>query len=81
MNNLKAGFARRVINPKMGIDVAGYFKVRKAEGILDDLYCNVLALSAKNDKALIITVDNLGIKKNVLDRLRGALSKGILSKL
>ena len=31
MNNLQAGFARANINPMLGIDVAGYYQVRKVQ--------------------------------------------------
>lgn len=75
MNNLKAGFGRREVNPKLGTSIVGYFKERKAGGILDDLEVNVLALSAKDVKSLIISVDNLYIRKDLTDVFRAELSK------
>ena len=44
MSKLKAGFSRVNINPMMGIPIKGYFKVRLADGILDDIEANALAL-------------------------------------
>jgi len=77
MNNLKAGFGRSCINPKMGIPVCGYFIPRTAEGILDDLEVNALALSAGNTTMLIVSVDICGIVKEILDVYRDEISKGL----
>ena len=41
---LKVGFGRANVNPPMGIDINGYFIERRAEGILDDLEVNAVAL-------------------------------------
>ena len=54
MNNLKAGFARLNINPMLGIGLSGYFKIRKSDGILDDLEAVALALEA-GDKRIPLT--------------------------
>ena len=35
MNDLKAGFARVNVTPMLGIHVAGYFKERIADGVLE----------------------------------------------
>jgi len=75
MNNLKAGFGRVCINPKMGIPIYGYYVPRYAEGILDDLEANVLALSANGKTMLIVSVDNCGIDKVILDVYRAEISK------
>ena len=75
MNNLKAGFARANINPPMGISIKGYFKPRFAEGILDDLEVNALALKAGDVAALLITVDNCGIEQELSSEFRKAASK------
>ena len=65
MNNLSAGFARVNITPMMGIGIVGYFVPRFAEGVLDDLYVNALALSAGEEKAVLLTLDNCGIGRDV----------------
>lgn len=69
-NLLKAGYAQVDITPPMGIDVAGYYKVRKAEGVLDNLYAVALAVAVNDTKAIIITVDNCGIKQSILNEYR-----------
>ncbi len=75
MNNLKAGFSRVQITPPMGIDITGYYKVRKAEGVLDDLYANVLALSAGEKTVLLCCLDIIGYRNNGCDVFRDAVSE------
>ena len=65
MNNLKAGFGRVNITPPMGIYIRGYFKPRYADGVLDELEINALALEAGGTKALLISVDHCGIEQNL----------------
>lgn len=65
MSSLRAGFARVNVNPMMGIDISGYFIERKAEGFLDDLEANALALESDGTKAVLISIDNLGIKQDI----------------
>ena len=74
-NLLKAGFAQVDITPPMGIDIAGYYKERKAEGVLDNLSAVALALAVNDKKALIITVDNCGIKQSILNEYRQNVAK------
>ncbi len=75
MSNLKAGFARVNINPPMGIFVSGYFKDRFADGILDDLEANALAISLGDTAQLLINVDIAGIKQEISAEYRERISK------
>lgn len=59
MNQLQAGFARVNVTPMLGIGIGGYFKPRYAEGILDELEINALALSCGEEKAVLISIDAL----------------------
>ena len=70
MNTLHAGFARVNINPMMGIGLAGYYVPRQAEGVLDDLQINALALRCGDQKAVLISIDHCGIVKEVLNPMR-----------
>ena len=65
MNQLSVGFARVNITPMMGIGIVGYFVPRFADGVLDDLYINALALEAGGEKAVVLTLDNCGIGRDV----------------
>ena len=65
MNKLSVGFSRVNITPMMGIGIVGYFVPRFAEGVLDELYVNALAFQAGQDKAVLLTLDNCGISREV----------------
>lgn len=75
MSKLQAGFARSIINPPMGIQVTGYYQVRIAEGVLDDLEVNALALKLGDEKALLINMDTLGISTGLAARCRKEISE------
>ncbi len=57
MNSLQAGFARVNVTPMMGIPMRGYFKVRLADGVRDELEINALALACGETKVLIMALD------------------------
>ena len=75
MSNLRVGFSRIEINPPMGISLAGYFIERKAEGILDNLEINAVALSLKDKTVLLMTIDHCGLPKVFLDNYKNEISK------
>lgn len=70
MNTLHAGFARVNITPMLGIGLAGYYTPRQADGILDELEINALALGCGNTKAVLLSIDHCGLVKKVLDPIR-----------
>ena len=72
---LQAGFARLNINPPMGVDVNGYWVRRNAEGILDDLEVNALALKNGDKTVVLITVDNVGIAHVYYEQFTKAISE------
>ncbi len=74
-NQLHAGFSRVNITPPMGIPVWGYYKVRIADGVLDELEANALALSLGETKVLLIAVDHCGLVKEVLDVFKAKISE------
>ena len=75
MSNLKVGFARSNINPPMGIPIRGYYKPRFAEGILDDIEVNVMAVECGEVKTLLITVDHCGIEQVLSSEFRKSASE------
>ncbi len=75
MNGLAAGFARVNITPAMGTPIAGYYKVRLAEQVLDELEANALALSLGETTVLLISVDHLGLRQCYLDPLRHRMAE------
>jgi len=61
MSEFKAGFARVDITPPLGIGIAGYFVKRNAEGVLDNLEANCLAVSDGEHTAILISADLISI--------------------
>ncbi len=70
MNTLKAGFGRVNITPMTGIRIEGYYKTRLAEGVLDELEINALALACGDSRAIILSIDHCGIKRVETDLFR-----------
>ena len=75
MNTLQAGFGRVNVTPMLGIDIVGYFKVRKAEAVLDELEINALALGCGETKVVLLSMDHCGIKQALADRFRRHVSE------
>ena len=57
MNALQAGFSRVNATPMMGIPIRGYFKQRLADGVLDELEINALAVACGDTKMVLMTLD------------------------
>jgi hypothetical protein len=70
MNKLFAGFGRVNVTPMMGIPIVGYFKERRAEGVLDELEINALALGCDDQKVILLSIDNCGIPQEMNDHFR-----------
>jgi len=63
MNTLSAGFGRVNVNPMMGIRLRGNGLVRPADGVLDDLEINALAVSDGARKAVLVALDNCALER------------------
>ena len=70
MNKLLAGFSRLDVTPPLGIPIVGYYKPRFAEGVLDELEVNALALAVEEKKVVLLSVDNCGFSESVADSYR-----------
>ena len=62
MNTLQVGFSRVNATPPLGIPMRGYFQVRLADGVLDELEINTLALACGETKILLMTLDACAIE-------------------
>ena len=71
----KVGFSRVDVTPPLGTELTGYFHKRYAEGVLDPLYLNALALSDGENTALIITGDFMYVLESAMSRYRGLIEK------
>ena len=67
MNTLQAGFSRVEVTPMLGIGIAGYYVPRFADGVLDPLQINALALSCGDTRVVLMSIDHCGIVKEVLN--------------
>ena len=74
MSGLRVGFSRVNITPMMGIGLVGYFVPRYADGVLDDLYINALALAEGDTKTLLLTVDHCGIERGTVADFAAAIT-------
>jgi len=70
MNTLQAGFSRVNVTPMLGIAISGYFIPRHADGVLDELEINCLALACGDAKIALMTIDNCGVATKVADAIR-----------
>lgn len=74
-NNLKVGYARVNVTPPMGVNIAGYFVKRIADGVLDELEACAVAVGDGKNTALLITIDNCTFNKVFLNEWRENISK------
>lgn len=75
MNKLHAGFGRVDVTPMLGIGIAGYFKPRYAEGVLDELEINALALACEGSKVILLSIDHCGIGREIIKEYRKHVSE------
>ncbi len=76
MNSIfKVGFSRINITPMMGIPLMGYYQVRLADGVLDDLEANAIAYELGDVRTLMISVDHCGLRKEILNPYRAKIAE------
>lgn len=72
---LKAGFSRVDITPPFGTPLAGYYEMRYADGVLDPIELNAVALNDGERTVVIITADVLLVRMAVCDQLRALIAE------
>lgn len=72
---LKAGFAKLDVTPPLGVPLAGYYRYRYADGILDPIELIALAASDGEKTVLFITADFLGMLEQWATKIREMISK------
>lgn len=75
MNKLKVGFARTDITPPLGIQVDGYAIVRIADGVLDPLEINAIAMGSGETTVLFESFDVSGIGMETVAVIKKEISK------
>ncbi len=72
---LQAGFARVDITPPFGNDLSGYYERRLADGTLDPLYLNAVALTVGDETVLLMAADYIGIRMDHCAKIRAMISE------
>jgi len=72
---LTAGFARVDITPPFGNDLSGYYERRLADGTLDPLYLNAVALTVGEETVILMAADYIGITMDHNARIRELISE------
>ncbi len=70
----KAGFARVDATPPLGIPLVGYFSHRVADGVLDPLVVECVAVSDGTNSALIYSVDDLHLTNPFFEKAFPAIT-------
>ncbi|MBQ2743084.1 MAG: hypothetical protein IJF32_09795, partial [Oscillospiraceae bacterium] len=71
---LKAGFARGEITPPLGVSVQGYFEPRTAKGVLDPLLATAVAFDDGEKRAVVMSIDVIGMNMEFMSLLRPAVA-------
>ncbi len=71
----RAGAARVIINPPVGVNMAGYYNFRACEGVLDDIHASALVLDDGTSRAALVTLDLIGSPREMVEAIRDAVEK------
>ena len=66
----RVGGARVVINPPRGTPLAGYYRARQSEDVLDDIYAKAMVLESAGTKAAFVVCDLLSLPRPVIAQTR-----------
>lgn len=67
---LRAGAAAVVITPPQGTPMAGYYSIREADGVHDDLFAKALVLESGGSKAALVVLDLISTTRDVVEEAR-----------
>lgn len=71
----QVGFARVDVTPPLGTPLTGYFYKRLADGVLDPIELNALAVTSGDDTVVIITGDFMSTPLEAMTRYRTLVSE------
>ena len=71
----RSGFAKEIITPPRGADLAGYFDHRYNQGVLDDLFVRVTLFDDGRNLSGIVSYDLCFITAELLNTIREAVQK------
>ncbi len=71
---LRCGIHESNITPALGSEMPGYFELRKADGVKDELFSEAVYFENGDEKAVIISNDVIQLPMESCDRARAAVS-------
>jgi len=74
-NKLLAGAYEVDITPPLGVDLAGYFNVRKADSILANLHAKAVVLKDEVTELAVVSCDLCVIPKEMVTKIRSLASQ------
>jgi hypothetical protein len=74
-NELRVGAAAVSITPPAGTPLAGYYRKRFSEGVLDDLYSKAVVVERDGVKAAIVVCDILTLPRRIIVSARGLIEQ------
>ena len=69
-DDLRAGAAAVKITPPKGAPLAGYYYVRAAEGVHDDLYAKTLVLEQGGTRVAFVVCDLISLTRSIVEEAR-----------
>ncbi|HXG33744.1 MAG TPA: hypothetical protein VNJ11_10280 [Bryobacteraceae bacterium] len=72
---LRLGAAAVKITPPAGLPLAGYYNVRLATGVHDDLYAKALVLESGGSRAALVACDLIALEQDLVEAARALIEK------
>lgn len=73
--DVRVGFSRVVITPPIGTNIHGYYHQRIAEGVLDDLEVNAVAVEKNGNTVVLFAIDCEASTTDYCERVREEVAK------
>lgn len=70
---MKIGFAECEITPPVGVHLGGYFSVRPATDVLDNLYARGAVIESKGKRIALVSCDLIGIGPNYVEKIKNII--------
>ncbi|MCL6505823.1 MAG: hypothetical protein K6T59_02260 [Bryobacteraceae bacterium] len=72
---LRVGAASVKITPPVGVPLAGYYNVRLATGVHDELYAKALVLESGGSRAALVACDLIALEQDLVEAARALIEK------
>src|SRR5690625_4471382 len=78
MSILRAGTAKKCINPPLGSEMAGFIARKgKLQGVHDNLWAKSLVINNSSNDLVLISLDLIGLQSETIDEIRTALEQDL----